>query len=128
CALPIGERFDVIVSNPPYVAEAERADLAPEVAAHEPAMALFAAGDGLAVIAAIVEAAPDRLETGGLLALEMGAGQGAAVLSLLERAGRYTAARVRQDLAGRDRIALAEKAQQLVNDTGAAGVQSMEAQ
>lgn len=105
-----GERFDVIVSNPPYVAEAERPDLEPEVAAYEPALALFAAGDGLAVIAAIVAAAPDHMQAGGLLALEIGAGQGSAVLSLLEEAGGYTAARVRQDLAGRERIALAEKA------------------
>lgn len=105
-----GEHFDVIVSNPPYVAEAERGGLAPEVVEHEPAMALFAAGDGLAVIDAIVASAPDHLAPGGLLALEIGAAQGNAVLSLLEGSGRYTASRVQRDLSGRERLVLAEKA------------------
>jgi release factor glutamine methyltransferase len=103
-----GEQFDVIVSNPPYVAEAERASLPPEVVSHEPAQALFAGVDGLAVIAAIIEGAAQRLEAGGLLALEIGARQGPAVLALLEQTGSYVPARVEQDLAGRDRMALAE--------------------
>lgn len=106
-AVPDGERFDVIVSNPPYVADAERDSLAPEVVAHEPAQALFAGADGLMVIVEIVEGAADRLARGGLLALEIGAGQGPAVLELLERTG-YAAARLEQDLAGHDRMALAE--------------------
>jgi release factor glutamine methyltransferase len=103
-----GERFDVIVSNPPYVADAERDSLEPEVVSHEPAQALFAGTDGLAVIAAIVGGAAQRLTPGGLLALEIGAAQGAAVLALLERTRMYAQARVEQDLAGRDRMALAE--------------------
>jgi release factor glutamine methyltransferase len=52
-----GERFDVIVSNPPYVSESERASLAADVAEHEPAAALFAGANGLAVIERIVEGA-----------------------------------------------------------------------
>src|SRR5690606_9636720 len=60
-ALEAGERFDVVVSNPPYVAESEREMLAPEVAEWEPAEALFAPGGGLDVLAALVEGAPDRL-------------------------------------------------------------------
>lgn len=103
-----GERFDVVVSNPPYVADAERDSLAPEVVSYEPAQALFAGADGLSVVAAIAERAADRLEPGGLLALEIGAGQGPALLDLLERLGSYVRARVEQDLAGRDRMALAE--------------------
>jgi release factor glutamine methyltransferase len=103
-----GERFDIIVSNPPYVAELERASLAADVVEHEPAAALFAGADGLAVIGGIVAGAPPRLERGGLLALEIGAGQGQAVLELMERTGRYVAPRVERDLAGRDRMALAE--------------------
>ena len=105
-----GEQFAVVVSNPPYVADEERGSLAPEVVEHEPALALFAGSDGLAVIEAIVGGAADHLELGGLLALEIGAAQGPAVLSLLERSGRYTAPRIVRDLAGRDRIALAERA------------------
>lgn len=107
-----GERFDVIVSNPPYVADADRADLPEEVVGHEPAGALFAGADGLAIITAIIAGAPDRLKPGGLLALEIGADQGPAVLDLLERTPGYVAPRVEPDLAGRDRMALAETAGQ----------------
>ena len=102
-----GERFDVIVSNPPYVAESERGGLAAEVVAHEPATALFAGADGLAVIGRLIAGAADRLRPGGLLALEMGATQGPAVLALLAESGRYVDPRVERDLAGRERIALA---------------------
>jgi release factor glutamine methyltransferase len=103
-----GELFDVIVSNPPYVAESERASLAADVVEHEPPAALFAGANGLSVIERIVEGAPAWLQPGGLLALETGAGQGAAVLELMVKTGRYVAPRVERDLAGRDRMALAE--------------------
>ncbi|MGH7464979.1 MAG: peptide chain release factor N(5)-glutamine methyltransferase [Longimicrobiales bacterium] len=102
------ERFSVIVSNPPYVAESDRATLAADVVAHEPADALFAGPDGLAVIGGIVAGAATRLRPGGLLALEMGAGQGAVVLELITRTGAYVGARVAQDLTGRERMVLAE--------------------
>ncbi|HEX7119973.1 MAG TPA: peptide chain release factor N(5)-glutamine methyltransferase [Longimicrobiales bacterium] len=107
-ALRPGERFDVVVSNPPYVAEAERASLAPEVAEWEPAQALFASGGGLDVIAALVDGAPDRLRPGGLLALEIGLGQAEAVVERIERRGAYGRPRVVKDLAGRERVVLAE--------------------
>lgn len=103
-----GERFDIIVSNPPYVAESERSQLPPDVAVHEPAAALFAGPDGLAIIERIVAGAAERLQPGGLLALEIGAAQREAVLGLLATAGRYVAPRVERDLADRERIALAE--------------------
>src|SRR5690606_9513411 len=86
-----GERLDVIVWKPAHAAEAERDSLAPEVVAQERAQALFAGSDGLAVIEEIVAGAAERLARGGLLALEIGAGQGRAVLELLERTG-YVAA------------------------------------
>ena len=105
-----GERFDVIVSNPPYVAESERSGLAAEVVDHEPGTALFAGPDGLAVIGRLIAGAADRLRPGGLLALEMGAGQATAVLALLAASGRFVSPRVERDLAGRERIALAETA------------------
>ncbi|HSJ10739.1 MAG TPA: peptide chain release factor N(5)-glutamine methyltransferase [Longimicrobiales bacterium] len=105
-----GERFDVIVSNPPYVAESERSGLAAEVVDHEPTTALFAGPDGLAVISRLIAGAADRLRPGGLLALEMGAGQATAVLALLAASGRFVDPRVARDLAGRERIALAETA------------------
>lgn len=103
-----GERFDVIVSNPPYVAESERASLSADVVDYEPAAALFAGAGGLEIIERIVAGSADRLAAGGLLALEIGAGQGADVLALLDTTGRYVSARVQRDLAGRDRMALAE--------------------
>jgi release factor glutamine methyltransferase len=100
-----GERFDLIVSNPPYVADSERAALPSEVREHEPAEALFAA-DGMGVIRALIRGAPPILASGGWLALEIGASQREDVLRVLREAGLEDA-RVLTDLAGRDRVAVA---------------------
>jgi release factor glutamine methyltransferase len=105
-----GERFAVVVSNPPYVAEAERAALMPEVREHEPALALFGGASGLEVLADLIKQAAGYMEAGALLALEMGAGQGGDVIALLRAAGTYTGERVASDLTGRERFALAERA------------------
>jgi release factor glutamine methyltransferase len=102
-----GERFRVVVSNPPYIAEAERSALAPEVADWEPADALYA-GDGLAVIGPLIAGAPAHLEPGGLLALEIGATQAAAVCGLVSESAGLGSPRVVRDLAGRDRVILVE--------------------
>jgi release factor glutamine methyltransferase len=110
-AVPAGERYDVVVSNPPYVAEGERAGLAPEVREWEPAAALYGGEDGLAVVRGIVAGARARLVAGGLLALEIGATQAPAVRGLLEsEGGAWGAPRVVRDLAARDRVVLAEAA------------------
>jgi release factor glutamine methyltransferase len=103
------ERFSVIVSNPPYVAEAERAGLAAEVRDHEPALALFGGATGLDVIADLIAVAPRYMETGALLAIEIGAGQGDAVLQLMRQAAGYSSERILPDLTGRPRIATAER-------------------
>jgi release factor glutamine methyltransferase len=105
-AVATGERFDVIVSNPPYVAEAQRGGLAPEIVDWEPAVALFGGPDGLQVIREIVRGALPLLAPGGLLALEVGMGQAAEVAELTEKHGLVDA-RVRKDLAGRARVVLA---------------------
>ena len=105
-----GERFDVIVSNPPYIGESERAGLAPEVADWEPSPALFADDDGLAIIRQIVEGAPGHLRPGGLLAMEIGSGQGAAVMEMVRTNPAFGDPIVRQDLSGRDRMLLVELA------------------
>ena len=97
--------FDLIVSNPPYLAEAEMAEVAPEVA-REPRMALTLGGDGLAAYRAIAAAAPGLLAPGGRLLLEIGATQGAPVADILRAAG-LDAVTVRPDLDGRDRVATA---------------------
>lgn len=102
------ERFDVVVSNPPYVSESERAGLPPEVGEWEPAQALFAPGGGLGVVEALVDGAPEHLRPGGLLALEVGVGQAAAVARRIEERRAYGPARVVKDLAGRERVVVAE--------------------
>jgi release factor glutamine methyltransferase len=102
-----GERFDVVVSNPPYIAEGERGGLQPEVLDWEPAAALFGGEDGLDVIRPLVAGAAKHLRPDGLLAFEIGAGQGPAVLSMIEGTHEFERPRLRPDLAGRDRIVLA---------------------
>jgi release factor glutamine methyltransferase len=107
---PIGsdEQFDIIASNPPYVGESERASLAPEVRDWEPAVALFSDADGLGVIRQIVACAPAHLRAGGLLALEIGTSQSAQALELVGSSERFAEAHVLRDLAGRERVLLAE--------------------
>jgi len=104
-ALPKGEHFDVIVSNPPYVAEGSP-DLEESVAKWEPSEALLAGADGLDAIREIVAEAPDHLASSGWLVLEIGAAQGEAVRALLEQSG-FEQIEIRKDLAGHDRIAVA---------------------
>jgi release factor glutamine methyltransferase len=102
----VGE-FDAILSNPPYVAESERATLAPEIVRHEPAGALFAGPDGLSVIRALLDqlaALPDVR----FLALEVGAGQAQSVAELTRAAG-FDAIRFERDLARIQRVVLAER-------------------
>jgi release factor glutamine methyltransferase len=103
-ALPPDQRFDVIVSNPPYVADGS-ALLAASVADWEPSRALFAGADGLDDITTLVTEAPHHLERGGWLVLEIGADQGGAVADLYVRHG-YEQVEIRPDYAGHDRIAL----------------------
>lgn len=74
-AVPEGLRFDLIVSNPPYLTEAELATAEPEVVAHEPAGALAAGEHGLNDLSQILDGAPNFLDQGGILALETGIGQ-----------------------------------------------------
>jgi release factor glutamine methyltransferase len=104
-----GERFDVVVSNPPYVGAEERDALDAEVRDWEPAGALFAGAGGLDILRPLVAGAPAHLAPGGLLAMEMGAAQADAVCALVRETGAFTDPRVIRDLAGRDRIVLAEK-------------------
>jgi release factor glutamine methyltransferase len=96
-----GERFDVIVSNPPYLAEAEADGLAPELR-HEPALALFAPEGGTALLRRIAREAPARLAPGGLLALELAPAQAGDVTQCLRAAG-FVAIEQHRDLAGRVR-------------------------
>jgi release factor glutamine methyltransferase len=102
-------RYDLIVSNPPYLAEAEMAALAPEVRDWEPRGALTPGGDGLDAYRAIAAGAGARLMAGGRLIVEIGPTQAAAVAALLVAQG-FAAPEVRPDLDGRDRVVIAVKA------------------
>lgn len=106
-ALPAEQRFDVIVSNPPYVATGAP-ELDEAVRFWEPADALFAGSDGLDDIRHLVIGAPDHLADDGWLVLEIGADQGAPVGELFEAAG-FCEVEIRPDLAGRDRVASARR-------------------
>ncbi|MFD1882390.1 peptide chain release factor N(5)-glutamine methyltransferase [Paracoccus pacificus] len=101
----VAERFDLIVSNPPYIAAGEMAGLAPEVRDWEPAAALTDGGDGLGAYRAIVAGAAAHLTPGGHLAVETGPTQAAAVTAFFGDAG-FGALRVIADLDGRDRVVL----------------------
>ncbi len=104
-ALPPGTGpFDVIVSNPPYVEEGEWDTLSADIREYEDPGALLSGEDGLNCIRSIVDEAPKWLLPEGLLALEIGEGQGAAVLALLDARGFVDTAIVK-DLADHDRIA-----------------------
>lgn len=95
--------FDLIVSNPPYIAAAELADLSPEVRDHEPHLALTDGHDGLTAYRALAAQTPAHLGPGGRILMEIGAGQGAAVTDLMRRAG-FRAVSCHPDLDGRDRV------------------------
>ncbi len=103
--LPPEARFDVIVSNPPYIARAALAGLQREVQA-EPRLALDGGESGLELIGRLVAQAKARLRPGGLLAMEIGDDQGAATRTLLSDAG-YADIRIEKDYARLDRLALA---------------------
>jgi release factor glutamine methyltransferase len=97
-----GRRFDVIVSNPPYVA-ADDPDLADDVRRFEPATALHAAEDGLAILRRLIERAPQHLRPGGWLVLEHGWRQARPLRTMLEERG-FTHVRSHADLAGHFRV------------------------
>jgi len=99
---------DAVVSNPPYLPDADRATVEPEVGAHDPPWALWGGGgDGLAGPRAVAEAAAALLRPGGLFAMEHADGQGEAVRSILAAAGAWNEIATHRDLAGRDRFVTA---------------------
>jgi len=109
--LPVdnGGQVHLIVSNPPYVRPDEADSLAPEVARHDPAPALYGGEDGLDFYRLLAEQAPTRLVEGGILAVEIGAEQGSAVRELFAEAG-FTGIEILRDYVGRDRVVFARKA------------------
>ena len=101
-----GERCRLIVANPPYLTEAEYAELDPAVRLFEPRDALVSGADGLAATRALLGGARPLLERGGLLALEIDERRGDAVLALARRCG-WRSATLHDDLFGRPRYLVA---------------------
>jgi release factor glutamine methyltransferase len=104
-----GERLDVLVSNPPYIAYDEAHELPSAVRDWEPGHALFSGGHGLDVTKRIIAGAPALLCTGGLLALEVDSRRALQVAECVASSGSFSHVKVRQDLQGRDRFVLASR-------------------
>jgi len=102
----LDEKFDLVVSNPPYIPVADIACLDREVREHDPRLALDGGEDGLDAYRAIVAGASARLVAGGILAFELGAGQEDAVTALMRAAGFAVGEPARRDLAGVPRALL----------------------
>ena len=102
-ALPEDKRFDVIVSNPPYIESGVIEELQEEVRDHEPRMALDGMEDGLYFYRKLAQEAPQWLMPGGRIYLEIGYDQGESVPALLQEAG-FIEITVKKDLAGNDRV------------------------
>lgn len=104
----VTDTFDVVLSNPPYIASAEIATLAPEVRLHDPQGALDGGADGLDAYRALLPQAAARLAPGGLCAVEIGHDQAAAVTALMRAAG-FVVEPVLADLGGRDRVVVGRR-------------------
>jgi release factor glutamine methyltransferase len=102
-AVPPGCRFDVVTANPPYIAEGDLPAIMPDVRDFEPRLALVGGKDGLDLVKRVVAGAAPFLVPGGVLAVEVGAGQAPAVVTLFERAG-YEAVELRRDYARIERV------------------------
>lgn len=96
-------RYDIIVSNPPYISTGEISGLMEEVKAHEPLLALDGGEDGLFFYRKIIEKAPEHLNGGGYLFFEIGYDQAEAVTDEMKKAG-YKEISIVKDYAGLDRI------------------------
>ena len=96
-------RFDLIVSNPPYIRSDVIETLQPEVRDHDPYLALDGKEDGLFFYRRIIEASASYLKDGGWLMFEIGSDQGDAVSGMMQAAG-FQSVSVKKDLAGLDRV------------------------
>jgi release factor glutamine methyltransferase len=108
-AVPEESKFDLIVSNPPYIAPSEIETLAPDVKDHEPRLALDGGPDGLAYYRRIAADAGRFLESGAGLALEIGYQQESAVREIFSTTGEWSLGSTIPDMAGRPRVITAKK-------------------
>lgn len=107
-AVQEGARFDMILSNPPYITDAAMKTLEPEVKIYDPDIALRGGLDGLKAYREIISGAQDHLRTGGWLGFEIGFDQGAALQDLLGE-GQWMEISVERDLGGLNRVVWAQK-------------------
>jgi len=103
------ESFDLVVSNPPYVAERDRPGLMTDVRDYEPAVALFGGTDGFDVIRTLLPAAERGLRPAGWLVMEMGAGQSDELTRILSETTELELVRISNDLAGIPRVLVARR-------------------
>ncbi len=102
--------FAAVVCNPPYISSDQLENLPPEIRNYEPLLALDGGSDGLEVIRRVVAEAPEFLTGGGLLVLEVGAGQAQVVGELIVKTGAFGEPRVIKDYAGVQRVVMVERA------------------
>lgn len=100
----VAGRVDVIVANPPYIPDSVLPTLQPEVRDFEPRLALAGGPDGLALHRVLLNEAPECLRPGGLLAVEVGAGQAQTVARAATASGRYDLVQVINDQSGHERV------------------------
>lgn len=103
------DTIDVIVSNPPYISEADWAGLEPEVRVFEPRMALVGGEQGTEFHERLLRDSREFLVQGGLLVMEIGAGQATIVRQLAGQIGGYAALRIIEDAAGIERVIIAQR-------------------
>ncbi|MFA6216576.1 MAG: peptide chain release factor N(5)-glutamine methyltransferase [Candidatus Omnitrophota bacterium] len=103
-----GRRFDIIVSNPPYIPSEEIKSLQPEIY-YEPCVALDGGADGLDFFRRIIADSPEYLKTGGFLIMEMGYRQSAALKNILQNSGKFEIIEVVKDYSNIDRVVVARK-------------------
>lgn len=108
-ALSIGSRFEMIVTNPPYICEEEIPSLSREIRDFEPMGALSGGKSGLDFVSRIIEDAPRFMVPGGWLLMEIGEGQAGATVSMATTSDRYDTVRIAKDLAGIERVVLLRK-------------------
>jgi release factor glutamine methyltransferase len=102
-------RIDGIAANPPYVRSGELTTLQPEVRDFEPEMALIAGPEGTEIAERIIHQAPEYLKPGGLLIMEMGIGQAAALRKIIEHTHQFGPIEIVKDLAGIERVITAKR-------------------
>lgn len=107
--IPQGSKFDMIISNPPYISSDDLQKLEPEITKYEPLRALDGGPDGLAYYRKITAQAQEFLADKGSLLLETGQGQADAVMEMLSSASVYSSISKIRDLSGIDRVVLASK-------------------